>query len=50
MLFLGFLLNVFSIVVLGDYNPVAFPDGDLQEDSAIYGFAYHIAHAIGTIG
>lgn len=50
MSFLGFLLNVFSIVVLGDYNPVAFPDGSLQEDSAVYDFAYAIAHAIGTIG
>lgn len=50
MLFLGFLFNVFSIVVLGDYNPVAFPDGSLQEDSAVYDFAYTIAYAIGTIG
>lgn len=50
MLFFGFLLNVFSIVVLGDYNPAMFPDGSLQEDSAVYDFAYTIAYAIGTIG
>lgn len=50
VMILGFLLNVFSIIVLGDYNPVAFPDGSLQEDSAVYDFAYHIAHLIGTIG
>lgn len=49
MSFFGFLLNVFSIIVLGDYNPVAFPDGGLQEDSPAYDFAYHIAYAIGTI-
>lgn len=46
---LGVLLNIFSIIVLGDYNPVAFPDGPFQEDSAIYDWAYQVAYQIGTI-
>lgn len=50
MAYLGVLLNIISIIVLGDYNPAVFPDGAFMEDSSVYDAAYDIAHAIGTIG
>lgn len=49
MSLLGVILNILSIIFFGDYNPVAFPDGDFQEDSMIYLPAYHIATMIGTL-
>ena len=45
----GALANVLSIIFLGDYNPAAFPDGSLMEDSEFYDFAFQAAYCIGTI-
>ena len=49
MALIGIILNILSIIFFGDYNPVAFPDGDFAEDSTIYLPAYHIATLIGTL-
>lgn len=49
MAILGVLFNIFSIIVLGDYNPGVFPDGSFQEDSSVYDWAYQAAYALGTI-
>lgn len=45
----GALVNVLSIILLGDYDPVNFPDGGLMEDSDFYELAFNIAYCIGTI-
>lgn len=45
----GALVNVLSIILLGDYNPVSFPDGGLMEDSEFYDFAFQAAYCLGTI-
>lgn len=44
MSIIGYLYNIFSIVVLGDYVPV---DGALlQEDSTVYDWAYNLAYYV----
>lgn len=45
----GAIMNYISIIFMGEYNPVQFPDGDLMEDSSFYDSAFELAYCIGTI-
>lgn len=45
----GALANVLSIIFLGDYNPVDFPDGSLMEDSEFYDLAFQAAYCLNSI-
>lgn len=46
----GIAYQLFSIIVLGDYNPALVSDGSaVHEDSAVYDIAYQLAYQLGTI-